>query len=253
MNCILEAQDLCIHYNKTPILWDVSFKVPKHHMTAIVGPNGAGKSTLLKASLQIIKPFSGSISFGRCNSDNHIAYVPQKESIDWDFPVSALDVVLMGRYGRLKYFQRVKAADKEAAMQALQQVGMASYSSRQINQLSGGQQQRLFIARALVQKPDVLLLDEPFSGIDMATEKLLIELFIKLKNEGKSIFIVHHDLTTLDQYFDWVILINTRLIGCGPVKEVMTQENIQKAYGNNLSLFEEAHHLSKKQAEGYIS
>lgn len=247
MKYVLQAEDLCVQYHKNPVLWDVSFQIPSCKMIAIAGPNGAGKSTLLKASLHMIKPFYGSIYFERGKT---IAYVPQKESIDWSFPINAFEVVLMGRYKYLKWFQKVRSADKQAARQALELVGMAPYATRQISQLSKGQQQRLFIARALIQNPDILLMDEPFAGIDMATEKILIDLLTKLKNEGKSIFIVHHDLTTLHKYFDWAILLNTRLIGYGPVQEVVTEKNIHRAYGKGLDLFEEAHLLSKKQTEG---
>ncbi len=246
---ILKADRLNIQLDKTPILWDVSFEIPEGLLVAIVGPNGAGKSTLLKAILQMIPPVSGSIVLKDLAK---IAYVPQRESVDWNFPITAFELVLMGRYGKLKLFRRLKKVDYEATFRALDIVGMQSYKDRQISELSGGQQQRLFIARALVQDPEVMFLDEPFAGIDMATEKILIDLFIKLRKEKKSIFIVHHDLGTVEKFFDWVILLNKRIISYGEIKEVFTSENIQKTYGNYPSLLDEAQRLSQKFTSGFL-
>jgi manganese/zinc/iron transport system ATP- binding protein len=245
---ILQASSLCVHYDKNPVLWDVSFNIPKNKMVAIIGPNGAGKSTLIKTALNLIEPFSGKINF--LVKAGNIAYVPQKESIDWNFPISVFEVVLMGRYGKLGYFKSPKTEDKNDAMKMLRTVGMGAFAKKQISQLSGGEKQRLFIARALMQDPDVLVLDEPFAGIDMATEKALIELFKELKQNKKSIFIVHHDLTTLKQYFDWVILLNTCLVDFGPTEKVLNKENIEKTFGSSLSLFKEANILSRNQEKG---
>ncbi|MBM3184415.1 MAG: metal ABC transporter ATP-binding protein, partial [Chlamydiae bacterium] len=169
-----------------------------------------------------------------------VAYVPQKESIDWDFPITAEEVVLMGRYGRLGWFGRIRKADKEAAMQALQLVGMASFATRQISELSGGQQQRLFLARALVQDADLLFLDEPFSGVDMTTEKVIMDLLRLEKRKGKTILVIHHDLSTVPDYFDWTLLLNTRLVACGPVPLVFHKEHLHKTFGKGQTLFDEA-------------
>jgi manganese/zinc/iron transport system ATP- binding protein len=181
-----------------------------------------------------------------------VAYVPQRESVDWDFPITAEEVVLMGRYGRLGLFGRPRKADRMAASTALEQVGMLSYAHRQISQLSGGQQQRLFIARALVQNADLFLLDEPFAGVDLATEKAIMEILRGLKSQGKTVLIVHHDLPSVEEYFDWILLLNTRLLGCGPVKEVFTRDNLAKAFGKSQLLFDEAADLSAKSISGIL-
>jgi len=248
IDTILKADQLCVHYDKHPVLWDISLEIPKNQMVAIIGPNGAGKSTFVKAALNLVEPFSGSIDF--LGNECSIAYVPQKESIDWSFPICAFEVVLMGSYGKLGYFKKPKEKDKSDAMKMLDVVGMRGLAGKQINQLSGGQKQRLFIARALMQNPDIIFLDEPFAGIDMATEKLIIDVLKKLKEQNKTIFIVHHDLRTLKRYFDWLILLNTYLVGSGPIDEVLTEENIEKTFGNSLSLFEEANILSTAQTKG---
>jgi manganese/zinc/iron transport system ATP- binding protein len=255
MEPIFCAEDLNVNYERTPVLWDVSFSVPKGKLVGIVGPNGAGKSTLLKAALGLVKPLSGKIEFFNQPLDfvrQKIAYVPQRASVDWDFPITALQVVLMGRYGRLGWFGRPRKADREAAAKALELVGMSAYADRQISQLSGGQQQRLFLARALVQNPDIFLLDEPFAGVDLTTEREIIELLKKQREEGKTIFIVHHDLPTVEAYFDWTILLNTRLIACGPTAEVFHAENLAKAFGRTPALFDEAASLSAKKISGYL-
>lgn len=252
----LEIEDLYVNYGKTPVLWDVSFSVPKGQMVGIIGPNGAGKSTLLKTVLGLIQGVSGRISvLGEdCLSKvlSKIAYVPQRGSVDWDFPITAFETVLMGRYGRLGLFQKPRKADKEAALNALETVGMLQYADRQIGQLSGGQQQRLFMARALVQNAEILFLDEPFAAVDLTTEKVLMELLKAQKNQGKTIFVVHHDLPTVEQYFDFVVMLNTRLIQAGPVKEVFTKENLQLTFGKNQMLFDEAARLSVQGLSGIL-
>ena len=255
MDSIFTAEELNVNYEKTPVLWDLSFSIPKGLLVGIIGPNGAGKSTLLKAALGLVKPTSGKIEFFGSPLESvrqRIAYVPQRESVDWDFPITALQVVLMGRYGRLGWFGRPRKADREAARKALELVGMGDYAERQISQLSGGQQQRLFLARAFVQNPDIFLMDEPFAGVDLTTEKEIIELLKKQKELGKTIFIVHHDLPTVQTYFDWVILLNTRLIASGPTKEVFTGENLSRAFGKMPTLFDEAASLSVKKISGYL-
>jgi manganese/zinc/iron transport system ATP- binding protein len=228
-------------------LWDISFQIPKGLLVGLLGPNGAGKSTLLKAALKLIKPLSGKITFS-----GSVAYVPQRETVDWDFPITAEEVVLMGRYGKLGLFGTLRKADREAAAAALDQVGLGAYKHRQISEFSGGQQQRLFIARALVQNADLFLLDEPFAGVDLATERAIMDLLKRQKELGKTIVIVHHDLPTVEEYFDWSILLNNRLLGCGPVKEVFTKQNLAKAFGKNQALFDEAANLSAQRISGIL-
>lgn len=252
MNAI-EVENLTVNYEKTPVLWDLSFALPAGILCGIAGPNGAGKSTLLKAAMGLVPSLSGNVLFlGQPLSKmrRKIAYVPQRESVDWDFPITAFDVVLMGRYNRLGIFGRPRSSDREAAERALELVGMQAYGRRQISQLSGGQQQRLFLARALVQDPDILLLDEPFSGIDLATEKEIYDLLLGLKEKGKTILIVFHDLPSAERYFDWLLLLNRRMIACGPVSEIYTQEHLSRAFGKTQPLFEEATVLSAKTLAG---
>lgn len=249
----LEVENLNVNYGKTPVLWDISLTIPQGKLVGIIGPNGAGKSTFLKAILGLTPLLSGRISlFGSCLKKERVAYVPQRGSVDWDFPITALEVVLMGRFGKLGLFKRPRQADRLAALEALSLVGMADLKDRQIGHLSGGQQQRLFIARALLQNADVLFLDEPFAGVDLSTEKAMIALLKEQKGKGKTIFIVHHDLPTVSQYFDWSILLNTRLIAAGPVQEVVTQDNLAYAFGKNQALFEEAARLSAESTSGII-
>ncbi|HSX10496.1 MAG TPA: metal ABC transporter ATP-binding protein [Chlamydiales bacterium] len=255
MEYAVEAEELNINYGKASVLWDLTFQIPQGHLVGIIGPNGAGKSTLLKAALGLLKPLSGKISLlGKSAEEvrKKVAYVPQRGSVDWDFPITALEVVLMGRYGRLGLFGYLRKADREAAAAALEQVGMSAYAHRQISQLSGGQQQRLFLARALVQNADLFLLDEPFVGVDLSTEKEIMTLLQKQKELGKTILIVHHDLPSVEEYFDWVLLLNTRLLGCGPVKEVFTRENLARAFGKSQLLFDEAANLSAKSISGIL-
>lgn len=252
----IEVEDLNVNYGKTPVLWDISFRIPKGVLVGVIGPNGAGKSTLLKTALRLVRPISGRIDLlgesSLAKIREKVSYVPQRGSVDWDFPITAFEVVLMGRYGELGLFKRPRKADKEAALQALDRVGMLPFADRQIGQLSGGQQQRLFIARALVQNADLLLLDEPFAGVDLTTEKSMIELLKRQKEAGKTVFVVHHDLPTVEEYFDWVILLNTRLIAAGPVSEVFTKENLSYAFGKNQALFDEAATLSAKSLSGIL-
>ncbi len=251
----IDAEALHINYGKTAVLWDVSFQIPQGLIVGILGPNGAGKSTLFKAALGLIRPLSGKIDLlGQPISEvrQKVAYVPQRESIDWDFPITAEEVVLMGRYGRMGMFGRLRKADREAAAHALELVGMAGFAKRQISQLSGGQQQRLFIARALVQNADLFLLDEPFSGVDLATEKAIVELLKKQKSQGKTVLIIHHDLTTVEEYFDWALLLNARLVSCGPVSTAASSENLSRAFGKKQALFDEAADSLAKSITGIL-
>lgn len=249
----LQVNQLTVNYDKTPVLWDVSLEVPPGTLVGIVGPNGAGKSTFIKAAMGLVPPISGSIEFFGLplkSVRQRIAYVPQRESVDWDFPITVRDLVLMGRYGRLGLFRWPRAADFSAVMHHLEQVGMAGYADRQISQLSGGQQQRVFIARALIQDADIYFMDEPFSGVDLATENVIMGLLRHLKSKGKAVFVVHHDLNTVENYFDWAIMLNMRLIACGEVSKVFNVETLNMAYGKSYALFDEALKLSQKKTIG---
>lgn len=255
MNPILEVEQLTVNYEKTSVLWDINFVIPEHKIVGILGPNGAGKSTLLKALLNLVKPLSGSVRFfGKplAKVRQKIGYVPQRSSVDWDFPITAFDLVMMGRYGKMGLLKWATEKDREATRKALQQVEMLSFADRQIGQLSGGQQQRLFIARALVQDADLYLLDEPFAGIDMATEKTLVDLFETLRKQGKTLLIVHHNLSSAESYFDWLIFLNTCLIANGPTKEVFNQQNIWRTYGRSSILLDEAVIKAKNKTSGLL-
>ena len=244
---VAEVQDLTVAYDTKPVLWDIDLKIPQGRLVAVVGPNGAGKTTLLRAMLGLLKPVSGSVRFfdGQTQQDaralkSRIGYVPQSGSVDWDFPATVLDVVLMGCYGRLGWIRRPRKADIELSMRTLEKVGMTPYANRQISQLSGGQQQRVFLARALVQQAEVYLMDEPFKGVDAQTERAIIDLLKELKEQGKTVVVVHHDLQTVTEYFDWVTLINLRVIANGPVEEVFHEENLKKAYRSTGTLLRSA-------------
>jgi manganese/zinc/iron transport system ATP- binding protein len=230
----LDVEDLTVAYHEKPVLWDVDCKIAEGTLLAIVGPNGAGKSTFIKACLGLVPTAAGKVNiFGKPYSTNRrkVGYVPQRESVDWDFPTSALDVVMMGRYGHLGWFKRPGRKERDTAMDALEKTGMAEFANRQISQLSGGQQQRVFLARALVQDSSLYFMDEPFAGVDAATERAIIQLLQELRSQGKTVIVVHHDLQTLKEYFDWCMLLNVRRVAIGPVEEVMTKENLHRAYG----------------------
>lgn len=227
----IEVNSLTVAYDSKPVLSDVDLELPRGMLTAVMGPNGAGKTTLIKAMLGLIPTINGKITFPDINGRKPcIGYVPQSESVDWDFPVSVLDVVTMGCYGRLGWIKRPRKEDKRLAMEMLEKMGMKDFARRQISQLSGGQQQRAFIARALAQKADIYLMDEPFKGVDKATEKSIIELLKELRREGKTVVAVHHDLSTVSDYFDWVTLINIGVVANGEVDKVFTDENLSLTY-----------------------
>ena len=230
----IAVEDMTVAYGERPALWDVDVTVPQGTLAAIVGPNGAGKSTLIRAILGLVRPAAGRVEiFGRPYEEQRrlVAYVPQRGSVDWDFPTSVLDVVTMGRYGSLGWLRRPGRIEREAALEALDQVGMAALAGRQISQLSGGQQQRVFLARALVQDARVYLMDEPFQGVDAVTERAIVDLLRRLRENGRTVVAVHHDLQTVAEYFDHVTLLNVRLVASGPVGEVFTEENLRAAYG----------------------
>lgn len=232
----IKVEDLTVSYDLKPVLWDIDIDIPKGALLAIVGPNGAGKSTLIKAMLSLLNPVSGHVTFdGRPYKDvqKDIAYVPQRESVDWDFPITVYDVVLMGRYGQAGWFRPMSKKDKDVALEALEKVGMSAYRNRQISELSGGQQQRVFLARALAQEADIYLMDEPFQGVDAKTEKAIVELLRKLEQEKKTVIVVHHDLDTVRDYFNWVILLNMKVIASGPVSEVYTEDNLKATYATS--------------------
>jgi len=239
----LSIHGLTVAYHRKPVLWDVELEAPDRSLIAIVGPNGAGKSTLIKACLGLVPRASGSVEvYGRpvARQRRLIGYVPQRGSVDWDFPISALEVVAMGRYGMLGWCRPVTRRHREAALACLAEVGMADYAGRQISQLSGGQQQRVFLARALAQEARLYFMDEPFAGVDAATEKAIVDTLRRLKREGRTVIVVHHDLQTVAEYFDHVLLLNMRVVAAGPVQAVFTAENLRKTYGGRLALLDEA-------------
>jgi manganese/zinc/iron transport system ATP- binding protein len=239
----LEIRSLNVAYHRKMVLWDVDLSIRPGRSTAIVGPNGAGKSTLLKAALGLIPAASGEILFygePLKKVRSRVAYVPQRESVDWDFPVSARDVVAMGLYKKIGWCLPVRACHRRMADEALADVGLADFAARQISQLSGGQQQRVFLARALAQKAELHLMDEPFASVDAATEQAILTLLKKLKDQGGTVVCVHHDLDTVAEYFDDVILLNMRVVAQGPAAEVLTPDNLRKTYGARLTLLDEA-------------
>jgi manganese/zinc/iron transport system ATP- binding protein len=239
----LQIRDLNVAYQTKVVVWDADFDAPPGALVAIVGPNGAGKSTLLKAALGLIPAASGRVHFFGQPYPKvraRVAYVPQRETVDWDFPVSALDVVAMGLYRQLGWCLPVRRHQREQARAALAKVGLDDYAARQISQLSGGQQQRVFLARALAQDADLYLMDEPFASVDAATERAIVEVLRELRSRGKTVVCVHHDLATVPEYFDHVALLNMRVVAQGPVRETFTAENLRKTYGARLTLLEEA-------------
>lgn len=235
LNYALEIHDMTVAYDSKPVLWDIDLQIPTGSMAAIMGPNGAGKTTLLKGILQLLKPISGNITFPSLG-EGHIAYVPQSESVDWDFPITVQEVVTMGSYARLGWLKRPSKKEKALALEKLKAVGLQEFASRQIYQLSGGQKQRVFLARALMQEADIYFMDEPFKGVDVQTEKTIVTLLKELQKQGKTIIVVHHDLQTVEEYFDWVTLINVEVVANGSVDEVFHLENLKKTYGSG-SLF----------------
>ncbi|HZH67595.1 MAG TPA: metal ABC transporter ATP-binding protein [Chitinophagales bacterium] len=232
----IDVHDLTVAYEYKPVLWDIHLEVPEGILMAIVGPNGAGKSTLIKAILGIQKSIAGTVEvFGKPYQTmrKKVAYVPQKGTVDWDFPTTAFDVVLMGTYGSLGWIRRPGRKEKKIALEALEKVDMLPFKNRQISQLSGGQQQRIFLARALAQNASIYFMDEPFQGVDATTEKAIINIMKELREDGKTLIVVHHDLQTVPEYFDWVTFLNVKKIATGPVKDIFNNQNLAKTYGIN--------------------
>jgi manganese/zinc/iron transport system ATP- binding protein len=237
----LEVQNLCVNYGRKTVLQDVTLAIPKGALACILGPNGAGKSTLLKAVMGLIPSSYEKISFLKepfASARQKIAYVPQRSSVDWDFPVSVLDVVSMGCFRKKGLFGRLTKQDREFIHWCCEQVGLDGVMNRQIKELSGGQQQKVFIARALASKPEIYLMDEPFAGVDMATEKAIIDLLKKLQTEGKTIILVHHDLHCVREYFDFAVFLHTRLIDSGNLSQVFHRENVSRTYGGFVPFLE---------------
>ncbi len=238
----LSIRDVTVAYHRKPVLWNVALDIPAGSLVGLVGPNGAGKSTLLKTIVDMVPRVSGEVQvFGQPyrKMRQRVAYVPQRESVDWDFPATALDVVLMGTYGQIGWFRRVGDKERTAAMEALRKMEIEHFAQRQISQLSGGQQQRTFLARALVQHADLYLMDEPFAAVDASTERAIVTLMRELQSQGKTIVVVHHDLHTVPTYFDFVVLLNLRLVAAGATEKVFTEEFLQKTYGGKLTLLDE--------------
>ncbi len=237
-NSALSVDDLTVAYNGKPAIWDVDLEVPEGVLMAIVGPNGAGKSTFIKAVLNLIPRAAGTARFyGKPYAQARalVGYVPQRGSVDWDFPTSVIDVVTMGLYGKLGWFRWPGRHERALALHALEQVGMADFAGRQISQLSGGQQQRTFLARALVQDAQLYFMDEPFAAVDAVTERAIVGILRALREQGKTVIVVHHDLQTVTDYFDWVTLLNVEVIAVGPTETTFTPDNLQRTYGGRVA------------------
>jgi manganese/zinc/iron transport system ATP- binding protein len=250
LNTVIEIQNLTISYQKKPAIRGIELKIPSGQIVGIIGPNGAGKSTLLKGILGLVPKDNGMILVNGSSIENYlktISYIPQKESLDWDFPVVVYDVVMMGRFPHLSLIGRPGKTDNEKVINALEKVDMLEFKDRQIRFLSGGQQQRVFLARSLAQEADILLLDEPFVGVDAATERAIFQLMRNLKNEGKTILVVHHDLAKVQEYFDYVVMINQRLVAFGPTREVFVPEYLDKTYGGRLTILQKSEQLIDEQ------
>ena len=238
----IEIHDLTVSYQQKPVLYGVDLEVEEGSLVGIIGPNGAGKSTLIKTIMNMITPNGGYVKIFGGNQKRgikRIGYIPQRESVDWDFPVTVMDVVLMGRYAHARWFRRIGKADRQVAQACLEQVDMAAFANRQIGNLSGGQQQRVFLARALAQESDLYFMDEPFAGVDAATEAAIVTILQELKDQGKTLLVVHHDLPTAKTYFDSLLLLNMRVVAFGPTEEVFNYDLLQSTYGGRLTILSE--------------
>ncbi|KEO71733.1 metal ABC transporter ATP-binding protein [Anditalea andensis] len=247
---VLEIHDLTVSYGKNPILWNIDFSLPHGVLAGIIGPNGAGKSSLIKAIMGLLDVNSGYVRIFDSEMNavrKKISYVPQRESVDWDFPASALDIVMMGTYHKLGLFKRPGKKEKELAIKCLEKVNMSNFQDRQISELSGGQQQRVFIARALAQEADIYFMDEPFAGVDISTENTIVELLKKMTKDGKTVIVVHHDIHSASRYFNWIIMLNLHLVASGPTDKVLTEELLQKTFGGKLALLSDVGDLIKQK------
>ncbi|NBI28895.1 metal ABC transporter ATP-binding protein [Chengkuizengella marina] len=242
MSSAIQVEDLYVSYHGNTALKDVTFSLEAGNLLGIIGPNGAGKSTLIKALLQLIPRDKGQVTFLDKTVKEirkQVAYVPQRNDIDWDFPITVLETVLLGTYPKIGMFKRPKKNDKEWAYECLKEVGMEQFYKRQIGELSGGQQQRVFLARALAQKAELFFLDEPFVGVDLGSEETIINILKRLSNQGKTVTVVHHDLSKAENYFNKLLLINRELIGFGSVNEVFRPEIMAKAYKGQFAFMKE--------------
>ena len=245
-NPSVEVHDLTVSYQHKPVLWDIDMSLPVGQLIGLVGPNGAGKSTLLKALIGLLKPQSGYVKLLGAALDQvrrRVSYMPQRALIDWDFPVSVYDVVMMGRYAHMGLLQWPSKEDKAIVLACLEHVGLSALADRQIGTLSGGQQQRVLFARLLAQEGELLLLDEPTSAVDAATEADLLALMRRMSQQGKTLLVVHHDLQTVQKHFDWGVLLNMRLVASGPVADSCTPELLRKTYGDHLGVLHQVGHL----------
>lgn len=250
-NIAIRIADLTVAYQRKPVLWEINLSIPCGGLVGLVGPNGAGKSTLIKSIMDMVPRISGKIEVHGEPLERqrqNIAYVPQRESVDWDFPATVVDVVTMGLYREIGWFKRIRKEHRKRSMDALEQVGIAELADRQISQLSGGQQQRTFLARALVQSANVFLMDEPFAAVDAATEQSIIQVLRQQQSQGKTILVVHHDLHTVPEYFDHLILLNVRAVAWGTMQATFTPENLRRTYGGRLTLLEEVTEAMRRRS-----
>lgn len=241
MAATIEVKGVSVSYERKRVLNNIYLEVDKGNIYGVIGPNGAGKSTLFKAMLDLVESSSGEVLFNGApikKQRKKIVYIPQKNDVDWSFPATVFDIVLMGRYPHKKIFERINQADRDMAMEALQELGIENLKDRQIGELSGGQQQRVFIARALCQEAEIMFLDEPFVGVDMTTEDKIIQILRRLAKEGKTLLVVHHDLSTVNAYFDKVILLNQRLIAYGDTDIIFTEKNINTTYSSQSQIMQ---------------
>ncbi len=250
-NPVLELHNVSVAYHQKPVLWNIDYTLPGGRLIGVLGPNGSGKTTMIKSIMGLVPLSSGYVRIfdQKLNEVRHqVSYVPQRGSVDWDFPASVMDVVLMGRTKPHSLFRRYSAEDKAIAQACIEKVKMEKFVKRQISELSGGQQQRVFLARSLAQGADLYLMDEPFAGVDAATENAIIDLLKEMREQGKTIIVVHHDLQTVNKYFDWLVLLNTRLVASGPMEEVFDSEMLYQTYGGKLNILSEVGELVKKKA-----
>ncbi len=248
-NTVLQIKDLTVAYQNNVVLQNVNLSIPSGNLVGIIGPNGAGKSTLLNAIMHLIPKIEGEVKIkgeSLKTIRKLVAFIPQRDSVDWNFPISVLDLVLMGRYAKLPWYKKITDLDKQQALNCLEKVNMLNFADKHISELSGGEKQRIFIARALAQEAEVYFFDEPLVGIDATSEKEIMEILNQMKMEGKSIFVVHHDLQSSVEYFDWVIFINRKIVASGPISSVFSLQNLQNTYGEAFSVLSKINQLVNK-------